>query len=50
MANLLVALETGTAPATAGEDNLRTMALVEAAYASAASHRAIEPSDWWKEN
>jgi len=50
MADLLVALETGTDPATAGEDNLRTMALVEAAYASAASHRAVEPSDWWKEN
>ncbi len=50
MAELLIALEAGTTPSIAGEDNLRTMSLVEAAYASAASHRAVDPSDWWKEN
>lgn len=42
MAELLVALETGTPPSLSGEDNLRTLALVDACYASAAQHRAIE--------
>ena len=42
MAELLVALETGTQPAMSGEDNLGTMALVDACYVSAAEHRAIE--------
>ena len=41
MAQLLVALETSTEPAISGRDNLRTMALVEAAYQSAAEHRAV---------
>lgn len=36
MAQLLVALETGVEPAISGRDNLKTMALVEAAYESAA--------------
>ena len=36
-------LHTGTAPATSGHDNLRTVALVEAAYASAASGEAVVP-------
>jgi predicted dehydrogenase len=35
MAELLIALETGRAPALNGRDNLQTMALVEAAYQSA---------------
>jgi hypothetical protein len=35
MAQLLIALETGAQPAISGKDNLKTMALVEAAYASA---------------
>ena len=35
MAQLLIALETGKEPAISGRDNLRTMALVEAAYVSA---------------
>ncbi len=35
MGQLLIALETGTDPAVSGKDNLKTMALVEAAYASA---------------
>lgn len=42
MAQLLVALETGTEPAISGRDNLNTMALVEAAYASAAHLQSIE--------
>ncbi len=43
MAQLLVALETGEKPASSGSDNLKTMALVEAAYLSAASFRSIDP-------
>ncbi len=35
MAQLLIALETGREPAISGRDNLKTMALVEAAYLSA---------------
>lgn len=45
MAQLLVALETGQAPAISGHDNLRTMALVEAAYRSVAERRAVAPSE-----
>jgi predicted dehydrogenase len=41
MADLLIALEQGKAPAISGRDNLRTMALVEAAYQSAQRHEAI---------
>ncbi len=36
-------LRDGRAPATSGADNLRTLALVEAAYASAASGQTIRP-------
>jgi predicted dehydrogenase len=43
MANLLVALENGTQPAIGGRDNLKTMALVDAAYLSAKEHRAVVP-------
>jgi hypothetical protein len=35
MAQLLIALETGNEPAIGGRDNLKTMKLVEDAYASA---------------
>ncbi len=42
MGQLLIALETGREPAVSGRDNLHTMALVEAAYRSAAEHRAVE--------
>jgi predicted dehydrogenase len=45
MAQLLVALETGAEPAISGRDNLRTMALVEAAYQSAERHRAVAPAE-----
>jgi predicted dehydrogenase len=41
MGQLLIALETDRAPAISGRDNLKTMALVEAAYRSAAEHRAV---------
>ncbi len=41
MAQLLCALEEGTIPEISGEDNLKTMALVEACYRSAAEHRAV---------
>jgi predicted dehydrogenase len=62
MADLLVALENGTQPAISGRDNLKTMALVDAAYLSAKLHRAVsieqieleakDPNSsvraWWK--
>jgi hypothetical protein len=41
MAQLLCALEDGAEPEIGGADNLRTMALVEACYRSAAEHRAV---------
>ncbi len=41
MAQLLCALEDKTEPEISGRDNLRTMALVDAAYLSAREHRAI---------
>ena len=43
MAQLLVALETGTPPVISGRDNLKTLALVDAAYVSAAESRAVSP-------
>lgn len=42
MAQLLCALEDHAVPEISGDDNLRTMALVEACYRSANEHRAIE--------
>jgi len=41
MAQLLIALENKQPPAISGRDNLKTMALVDAAYKSAAEHRAV---------
>ncbi len=49
MAELLCALEEGKQPEMSGEDNLRTMALVEAAYVSAREHRAVSPATWYRE-
>lgn len=49
MADLLIALETGHEPTISGRDNVRTMALVEAAYESAATHTAVSPSRWFEE-
>jgi len=41
MSQLLIAVEDGAEPAISGRDNLKTMALVDAAYRSAAEHRAV---------
>jgi hypothetical protein len=41
MAQLLCALEEGTEPEISGADNLRTMALVDACYASAREHKVV---------
>lgn len=35
----------GREPETSGRDNLKTLALVEAAYLSAAQHRTVDPDD-----
>lgn len=42
MGELLCALEEKREPSISGQDNLKTMALVEACYQSAKEHRAIE--------
>jgi predicted dehydrogenase len=41
MAQLLIALEDGTEPTISGKDNLKTMALVEAAYLSSVQFRSV---------
>lgn len=41
MAELLIALESDTEPPISGKDNLKTMALVEAAYVSANERRSV---------
>jgi predicted dehydrogenase len=46
MAQLLIALETGTEPAISAADNLKTMALVEAAYASTQRFNSINLDDF----
>ena len=45
MAQLLCALESGEEPEISGEDNLKTMALVDACYLSAEEKRAVEISE-----
>ncbi|MEX0714589.1 MAG: Gfo/Idh/MocA family oxidoreductase [Pirellulales bacterium] len=45
MAQLLCALEDGSEPELSGRDNLKTMALVDACYLSAAEHRAVALSE-----
>jgi predicted dehydrogenase len=42
MADLLIALDEHREPTISGDDNLRTMALVDAAYRSVAERRAVE--------
>ena len=42
MAQLLVALESGSTPEINAQDNLKTMALVDACYLSTQEHRAVE--------
>ncbi|MDB6110807.1 MAG: oxidoreductase [Pedosphaera sp.] len=44
MGELLCALEERRQPVISGEDNLKTMAMVEAAYVSAGSHAAVSPA------
>jgi predicted dehydrogenase len=41
MGQLLIALESGTAPLLTGRDNLKTIALVEAALKSAEERRVV---------
>jgi len=43
MAQLLIALENNIEPEISGLDNLKTMALVDAAYKSAETFRSVEP-------
>ena len=45
MGQLLIALESGVEPAIGGRDNLKTMALVEAAILSATEHRPVLPQE-----
>ena len=45
MADLMTAIETDTQPMCNGRDNLWTMALIDAAYQSAAQHRAVDPAE-----
>ncbi len=47
MADLLVSLEIGTKPPVSGDDNLHTMALVEAAYESATTHNSVNPMKYF---
>ena len=44
--HIVDALRAGREPETTGEDNLRTFALVEAAYEAAATGRAVAPRRW----
>jgi hypothetical protein len=45
MAQLLIAIEDGTEPAISGKDNLKTMALIDAAYASASQSRLTSTTE-----
>jgi hypothetical protein len=45
MGSLLRAVADGTQAELSGRDNLRTMALLEAAYLSAREHRAVAPAE-----
>ncbi len=49
MADLLIALERGGEPPVSGDDNLHTLALVEAAYESSRRHAAVSPLEFMKE-
>ncbi len=46
MAQLLCAIEDGTSPEISGDDNLKTMGLVEACYRSVAEHRAVKLTEF----
>ncbi len=45
LADLMVAVENGQSASISGQDNLKTMALVEACYRSVAQHRAVSPQE-----
>lgn len=45
-AHMLESLKAGRPAATSGEDNLKTYALVDAAYEAAATGRAVRPRTW----
>jgi predicted dehydrogenase len=45
-AHMLESLKAGRPAATSGEDNLKTYALVDAAYEAAATGRAVRPRAW----
>lgn len=45
MGELLLSLSTGTPSGISGDDNLKTIALVEAVYRSAREHRLFDPAD-----
>jgi len=45
MGQLLIAIETDHIPAVSGRDNLKTIALVEAAVLSAIEHRMVRPEE-----
>lgn len=45
MGQLLIAIENGESPAISGRDNLKTIALVEAAMLSAKEHRIVRPQE-----
>jgi predicted dehydrogenase len=45
ISQLLIALETGHEPAISGRDNLKTMALVEAAYLSVSRSQPVAPAE-----
>jgi predicted dehydrogenase len=49
MGQLLQAVATGTTPECSGTDNMRTMALIEAAYRSAATGRVARPAAFLSE-
>ncbi|RUW46843.1 Gfo/Idh/MocA family oxidoreductase [Mesorhizobium sp. M1A.F.Ca.ET.072.01.1.1] len=44
--HFLDSLQRGVPPETSGEDNLKTYALVDAAYRAASERRAVEPKRW----
>jgi predicted dehydrogenase len=48
MAELLVALENNELPSLIAADNLKTMALVEAAYESATTHNSVNPAKYFQ--
>jgi predicted dehydrogenase len=45
MASLMEAVQTGGEPLTSGADNLKTFQVAQAAYRSAAEHRAVTPGE-----